>query len=154
MPETIISDTSCFIILANIGELDILQKVYGSVVTTTEVRREFGSDLPAWVKIKDPSDKSRQKLLELHVDRGEASAISLAIETPNSTIILDDQKARKVAERLGIEYTGTVGVIIKAKIRQIIPSIIPFLDKLKAMDFRLSKEIEDQALDQAGENRR
>ena len=34
MPKAIISDTSCFIILTNIGELDLLRKVYGQIVTT------------------------------------------------------------------------------------------------------------------------
>ena len=33
MPEIIISDTSCLIILHKIGELDLLHKVYGSVTT-------------------------------------------------------------------------------------------------------------------------
>lgn len=37
MPKTIISDTSCFIILSNIGELDLLQKVYGQIITTIEI---------------------------------------------------------------------------------------------------------------------
>jgi len=46
MPKTIISDTSCLIILSNIGELDLLHKVYGSIVTTTEIATEFGETLP------------------------------------------------------------------------------------------------------------
>ena len=36
MPKTIISDTSCFIILTNIGELDLLRKVYGQIVMKDE----------------------------------------------------------------------------------------------------------------------
>lgn len=50
-PKTIISDTSCFIVLQNIGELDLLHKVYGEVLTTAIVAEEFGEDLPEWVKI-------------------------------------------------------------------------------------------------------
>jgi len=42
MLKTIISDTSCFIILTNIGELELLRKTYGTVVTTTEISMEFG----------------------------------------------------------------------------------------------------------------
>ena len=38
----------------------------------------------------------------MQIDRGEASAIALALETPDSTIILDDYKARKIAEQLDI----------------------------------------------------
>lgn len=37
MPKTIISDTSCLIVLTNIGELDLLHKVYGSIVTTVDI---------------------------------------------------------------------------------------------------------------------
>jgi predicted nucleic acid-binding protein len=44
MPKAIISDTSCFIILTNIGELELLQKVYGQIVTTPEIVAEFGED--------------------------------------------------------------------------------------------------------------
>jgi len=79
--------------------------------------------------------------LEIQIDKGESSAIALALETPDSTVILDDYKARKIAERLGIPFTGTIGVIIKAKLRGIIPSIKPLLEKIKQTDFRLSSEI-------------
>ena len=69
----------------------------------------------------------------------------------NSTVILDDLKARKMAEHLGIIYTGTIGVIVKAKLKGIILSIKPFLEKLKQTDFRISVEIEMEALRQAKE---
>ncbi len=87
----------------------------------------------------------------MQIDRGESSAIALALETPDSTIILDDYKARKIAEQLGIIFTGTIGVIIKAKLNGIIPSIKPLLEKIKQTDFRLSADIELQALKEANE---
>ena len=151
MPKTIISDTSCFIILTNIGELDLLHKVYGEIVTTIDIATEYGETLPVWVEILAVKDKYRQQLLEMQIDKGESSAIALALETPNSTLILDDYKARKIADRLGINFTGTIGVIIKAKLKGIIPSIKPFLEKIKQTDFRLSVDIELQALIEAGE---
>lgn len=94
-----------FIVLQNIGELDLLHKVYGEVLTTEIVVEEYGEDLPDWVKIESPKDKIKQTLLELQVDKGEASAIALALETKDATIILDDRKARKTAEKLGLEVT-------------------------------------------------
>lgn len=151
MHKTIISDTSCFIILTNIGELDLLQKVYGEIVTTIEVATEYGQPLPDWVEIKSATDRYRQQILEIQIDKGEASAIALALEHPHCTLILDDFKARRVAERLGLDITGTIGVIIKAKLREIIPSVIPYLDKIRKTDFRLSDELERQALQEAGE---
>ena len=151
MHKTIISDTSCFIILTNIGELDLLQKVYGQIVTTVEVATEYGEILPDWIEIASVKDKHRQKILEMQVDQGEASALALALETSDSTIIIDDYRARKVAEKLQMNYTGTIGVIIKAKIKGIILSIKPLLTKIKQTDFRITDEIERQALQEAGE---
>jgi predicted nucleic acid-binding protein len=151
MPKTIISDTSCFIILQNIGELDLLHKVYGQIVTTVDIASEYGESLPEWVEIVVVKDKYRQQLLEMQIDKGESSAIALALETPNSSIILDDYKARKIAEQLGIPFTGTIGVIIKAKLEGLIFSIKPLLVKIKQTNFRISDDIEFQALREAKE---
>ncbi len=151
MHKTIISDTSCFIILTNIGELELLHKVYGQIITTPEIAEEFGETIPEWVEIVSATDKYRQQILEMQIDKGESSALALALEIPNSTVILDDYKARKIAEQLGLTYTGTIGVIIKAKLTGIIASIKPLLQKIKQTDFRLSAEIELLALKEANE---
>ena len=151
MHRTIISDTSCFIILTNIGELDLLHQVYGQITTTTDIAKEFGEKLPDWVDILDVRDKFRQQLLEMQIDKGESSAITLALETPDCTLILDDYKARRIAEQLRLTYTGTIGVIIKAKLLGIIPSIKPHLEKIRKTDFRISLDIELQALKEANE---
>jgi hypothetical protein len=79
MPRTIISDTSCFIILTNIGEFILLEKIYGKVITTIEVATEFGETLPDWVEIKNAENKLVKELLEFQLDKGEASAIALAL---------------------------------------------------------------------------
>lgn len=151
MPKTIISDTSCFIILSKINELDLLHKVYGQIVTTIDIATEYGETLPEWVEVVEVKDKPKQLLLELQIDKGESSAIALALEIPESTLILDDFKARKIADKLGLTYTGTLGVIIKAKLKGIVPSIRPIIDKMKQTDFQLSAEIELYALRQAKE---
>lgn len=110
MPKTIISDSSCFIVLTNVGELELLHKLYGRIITTLDIATEYGELLPEWIDIVDFSDKSKQRLLELQIDKGESSAIALALETPDSAIILDDNKARKIANQLGLTYTGTIGI--------------------------------------------
>jgi predicted nucleic acid-binding protein len=102
MHKTIISDTSWFIVLTNIGELDLLRQVYGKIITTIEIATEYGESLPDWVEIEKVNDNYKQQLLEMQVDKGEASALALALETPDSTVILDDYRARKVAEKLKI----------------------------------------------------
>jgi predicted nucleic acid-binding protein len=137
--------------LSNIGELELLHKLYGQIITTLDIATEFGEPLPDWVEIAPVADKSKQQLLELQLDRGESSALALALETPNCTIILDDIKARKIADRLGLIYTGTIGVIIKAKQQGLIPSIKPILERCKQSGFRISDEIVIQALKQANE---
>ena len=50
MHKIIISDTSCLIILSKIGELDLLQKLYKTIVTTLEIAEEFGEELPNWIE--------------------------------------------------------------------------------------------------------
>jgi len=151
MPKTIISDTSCLIILSNIGELQLLQKVYGQVFTTVEIAQEFGEILPEWIVIKGAADIYKQQLLELQIDKGESSAIALALEMSNSTLILDDNKARKIANQLGLHVTGTIGIIVRAKLNGIIPSIRPILEKIRQTNFRLTIEIETLALKAAQE---
>jgi predicted nucleic acid-binding protein len=151
MPEVIIADTSCFIILSNIDELELLKKVYGTIVTTPEIETEFGESMPKWITVRSAKDKQKQQSLESQVDRGEASAIALAIEIPGSTIILDDLRARVLAEKAGIKITGTVGVIVKAKLNGIIPSIKPFLIRIRQTNFRITPAVEALALKEANE---
>ncbi|AWH84977.1 DUF3368 domain-containing protein [Flavobacterium album] len=151
MHKIIISDTSCLIILSKIGELDLLKLIYGQIITTPEIAEEFGEPLPEWIIVRRIADNSRQQILELQIDRGESSAIALALEIVECTLILDDYKARKIAVRLGLTITGTIGIIVKAKLSGIIPSIKPYLNKIKQTDFRISGELEDLALKQANE---
>lgn len=87
----------------------------------------------------------------MQVDKGEASAIALALEITDSVLILDDWKARQLAEQLGLLVSGTLGVIIGAKNAGLIPSIKPYLEKIKETNFRISEELEQVALKSADE---
>lgn len=151
MPKVIVSDTSCFIALAKIGAFEILKDLYQEIVTTTEVADEFGQKLPSWIILDTVKDLQKQHMLEIQVDKGEASAITLALELGADLIILDDFKARKVAQTLGLSVTGTLGIIVKAKKSGLIPSIKPILKKLQKTDFYLSKMVLKEALRLAGE---
>lgn len=150
-PKTIISDTSSLIVLSNIGELELLYRLYGQITTTIDIATEYGESLPEWIEIADVADKSKQQVLQLQIDKGEASAIALALEMPGSIIILDDNKARKIAGQLGLKYTGTIGIIVQAKLRGFIPSIKPIVTKIRQTNFRLSLEMELHALKLANE---
>jgi predicted nucleic acid-binding protein len=151
MHKTIISDTSCLILLDKIGELDILNKLFGTIITTSEVAEEFGQTLPAWIELRQPTDKNYQSIIEATVDKGEASAIALAIELDDCLLIIDDLKGRKFAHQLGLTIIGTIGVIVDAKLAGIIPSVKPILAKIKATNFRITEQLELLILKRASE---
>lgn len=152
MQATIISDTSCLILLDKIGELHLLQKLFGEVVTTQIVADEFGGYLPSWVRIQNPEEKSSQLILEATLDPGEASAIALALEMENCLLIIDESKGRKLARHLGLTITGTLGVLVQAKRNGYLSALKPLLDKVKQTDFRLSERLIEETLKEAGED--
>lgn len=151
MHKAIISDTSCIILLAKIEELELLHKLYGIIITTKEVADEFGLPLPDWFEIKEPADKNYQSIIELSVDKGEASAIALAIEYNDCLLIIDDLKGRKLAHQLGLTIIGTLGIIVDAKLAGLIPSVKPILAKIKQTNFRISEKVESLIVTRAGE---
>lgn len=151
MHSIVIADTSCFILLTKINEVELLRQLYEGVYTTPEIAAEFGNDLPEWVIVQSVINKDKVALLEKELDAGEASAIALTYELPDSIIILDDMGARKVARRLHITFTGTFGIIAKAKNEGIISSVIPLLNKIRTTNFRFSDDVFNETLKQAGE---
>jgi predicted nucleic acid-binding protein len=151
MQKTIISDTSCLILLDKIGELDILHKLFGTITTTNEVADEFGMPLPPWFDIRQPADKNYQSIIEASVDKGEASAIALAVELDDCLLIIDDRKGRKFAHQLGLAIIGTIGIIVDAKLTGVITSVKPILSKIKATNFRITEQLETLILKKTGE---
>jgi len=145
MPN-IISNTSCLIVLDNIGMLDVLKELYGKVFITEEVSKEFGKTVPDWIEVRKVRDNKYLKLMKNFIDLGEASTIALAVETDDIVIILDDLKARKLGQKLNLKITGTIGVLIKARKRNIITSTQEVLNKLRNEGFRISDEIEKEFL--------
>jgi predicted nucleic acid-binding protein len=116
MPKKIIiSDTSSLIALTNIGELELLKKVYEEVVITPEIGEEYGLETPNWISIEKIEDVQKFKLLNLELDKGESSGITLALENEASLLIIDEKKGRGIAKKLGIKITGILGVMIRAK---------------------------------------
>lgn len=152
MPKAVISDASCFILLKKIDQLDLLRKIYGSVVTTPTVMSEVRFEMPDWVVVRKPANTDLEERLRMVVDRGEASAMVLALETDDSTLILYDLRARREARSLGIEVTGTLGVILKGKRDGCISAVDPLIQAIRKTNFRLSKEVEEEVLRLAGES--
>ncbi|MBK5941818.1 DUF3368 domain-containing protein [Halochromatium roseum] len=151
VPETI-CNTSPLIALDNIGLLALLEGVYGRILVAEEVRDEFGATLPGWIDVVPVKNRNLIRALQLSIDLGESATLALAMERPGARVILDDLKGRKVAQRLGLLYTGLVGVAIKGKTMGVIESVGSVLNRLKQAGFRLSTAMEQEALRLAGEN--
>lgn len=104
-----------------------------------------------WIEIKESKEKRYQKILEQQVDRGEASIMILGLETDNSVLCIDDLQGRKMAKKLGLRLTGTLGIIHKAKQAGLIKSTRKTIEKLKKFDFRISEKIEREIIRKSGE---
>ncbi len=151
MPDIILPDTSCLIFLNKIGEIHLLDKLYNKAIVTEEIVEEYIEPLPEWIEIKNPDEKLYQKVLEQTVDKGEASLMVLALEIRDCLVSIDDLRARKVAKSLNLRLTGTLGIIHKAKKAGLISSTKETIQKLKAVDFRISEKIERELLRLSGE---
>jgi predicted nucleic acid-binding protein len=149
--EVIISDTSCMILLDKIDAFDVLKQLSNAVVTTPEIETEFGDNLPDWIKIRSVQDISLMEALNQTVDPGEASAIALAIEIPGSFVMIDDLKGRKLAKRLGLNFMGVLGMLLKAKEHNIIQKVTPYINSIQQTDFRVTQSLIDYVFEQAGE---
>lgn len=151
MPAVIIADASCLILLAKIDKIWVLQRMYGEIAVTPTVYEEVGLDLPLWVKVVQPASVRNSERLHYLLDGGEASSISLALDFRGSLVVLDDLKARKVAQKLKLTVTGTLGVLMEAKRRGHISSVKSVVDAIRKTNFRISVWLEHEVLRQAGE---
>ena len=82
---------------------------------------------------------------------GEKQVLALALEKPRSLAILDDLMARRYASFLGIRFTGTLGILLKAKEKGLLQAVAPVLDQLEALQFRLDPKTREAVLKLAKE---
>lgn len=149
--DAVISDTSCFILFEKIGQLDLLKECLRALYTTPTVAVEFGISLPNWVLVREVTDKAYLNRILALADPGEISVIALAEELPDCLLILDDNKARKLAESLNLRFTGTLGVLIRTKVLGKVDYIRPLIDKVRETDFRASESFLTTILKRMGE---
>jgi len=83
---------------------------------------------------------------------GEREVLALGLEAAHSLLVLDDRNARRHAIAMGLEITGTVGLLLLAKERGVLDLIQPALDRLQGLQFRLSAETRRIVLNLAGES--
>ncbi len=69
--------------------------------------------LPWVIEVSSTEEVTISILLEL--DRGEKHTLQMAKAMDADRIIIDEKIGRDVAEYIGLEVTGTLGVLLKAK---------------------------------------
>lgn len=139
MAIPVLVDTSCLIAMEHLDILDVLGAFFGSVTITPEVLFEFHdtplndrTELPRWMIVASARNREAQQRLLETLDLGEASLIQLALELPESLLVLDDRAARSYARTHGLTITGTLNILVQMK-------------------FYFSMDLERSALRQAGE---
>jgi len=159
----VVSNTSPIMNLAVIGEVELLQKLYGQILIPEAVGKELEflgerhaelKDLVTlnWIQRVPVQNQAFVKALQAVLDEGEAEAIALAAEIGADLLLMDERRGRKVCERLGIKVLGLVGVLLEAKRRKVLKEIKPFLDALvHRAGFWLSRSVYLRALQEAGE---
>ena len=126
-----------------------------AVMEELSMGRLAGVDLPDpdtldWVAIRRPSSSSALPLVT-DLGPGETEVLMLALESPDTVVVLDDALARRVAQTLGIRLTGTLGLLLAAKRAGLIPAVQAILDTLQDLRFRLAPHTRAAVLRLAGE---
>lgn len=158
---TLVADTGPLIALAGIGQLEFLRQLYDTVLIPQPVHDEVlagganlvgletyqQTDWPEVVEV-DVDDPSLLALL----DEGEASVIVLAQKRKADVVLIDEQKARKVARTLyGLKVIGSVRVLLNAKKKGLLSDVKSALTAIRNNGYYLHDSIVDHALREAGE---
>lgn len=82
-----------------------------------------------WIQAVQSTSISQTSIL-LELDKGEKHTLDMACKQQADWVIIDEKIGRNMAEYLGLQVTGTLGVLLKAKQQGLIPS---FADCVEAM---------------------
>ena len=162
MRKVVIADAGPLIAFARLGQLALLAQVFEQVWVTEEVLTECTcrSD---YAEAKPILEAAQNQVihrctappshfeLALHVDDGEASAIAAAAEW-GFGVLMDDKAGRRMAKNFCVPCIGTVGVLVLAKQKHLLPSVKPLLDQLTPSAYFLGDHLMASALAAAGES--
>ena len=159
--EIIIADSSPLIGLARIEHLGLLPQLARRIgvpravwteVTSARTDAPGASEVAAqtWIEVLEADWQVVAPLL-IMVGQGEAEAIALAQRESSSILLLDDLRARKLADRLGLRRMGTVALLGQAKREGMIPKLKPVLDALVANEIYIRPELIAAAFQEVGE---
>lgn len=159
-----VSDTGPIIGLAKANHLLLLKNLFGKVLIPPMVRKELfaktGNEwelidnaLMDFIQISEINllDETTISIME-GLDEGERQAIGVALSIGNDVILLiDDRAGRQAAERLNIKITGLVGVLLLAKERGLIKSVVAVIEEIRGNGYWLSNSLVDIAKRLSGE---
>jgi predicted nucleic acid-binding protein len=158
----LICDTSALIALHQVGLLHILPALSPIVLVPAALAQELatgrsqGHDVPdvaalTWLSTRTPA--ARPALPDAsRLGDGESEVLWVALETPGAVVVLDEIPARRTAKQLGIAFTGTLGLLLDAKNRGLIPAVAPVLSELDRHHFHMAPPIREMILKAAGES--
>lgn len=155
-----IIDSTPLICLSLIDHLNLLEKLFKKVVVSSEVAKEVtkkgkpkSEEIGMWIEGKIVESKSKEliELFSMFLDKGESEVLALYYEIPDSIVIIDEEKARKLAKRKGIPHMGTLGIFLLAKRFKLIESIKPLVNQLIGKGIRVGERLYTHVLKVAGE---
>jgi predicted nucleic acid-binding protein len=154
-------NASPVILLARIGQISLLGELASEIVIPTGVALEVRvgpADDPAqlWLDgegsgcIRDVGPVVPE-VAAWDLGVGESQVLSWARQHPDFEAIVDDRAARTCAAALNLSVRGTLGIILLAKQKGIVPAVAPLFDELIDAGMRIDTSILAQALRLAGE---
>ena len=160
----VVSNTSPIINLAMINQLNLLERLYGTVIIPPAVYDEIvtggagqpGADVVQALdgfEVRPVSNRPMVINLAGSLDLGEAEAIVLAVELGADLLLIDERQARIVAKRLGVNHIGLLAVLVQAKHAGLIRAVGPLVERLRSeAGFWISEDVLQHLLKIAGEN--
>lgn len=156
----VVSDASPLIYLCHLGHFRFLRDIYGTVLVPPTVwievgergaHRPEGQALKAgvetgWIQVTAPASETLADPALLHLGSGEREAIQLAYER-RALLLIDEADGRIIALRLGIQITGTLGVLLEAKEKKLLTGVRPAIERLvNETNFRVSDQVRQHIL--------
>lgn len=161
MPERAVVNASPLIFLAKAGLIHFLQQAAPLVLipaaVADEISRRGRDDITArtlasasWLTtVEAPAVPPLIQAWDL--GPGESAVLAYAQAHPGVVAIIDDGAGRRCAETLGVPLLGTLGLVMIAKKRGLIPAARPVIALLKQQGMFLSESTIDRALLLIGE---
>ena len=152
----VVADASPLIAFAQIDQLALLEALFTSIVVPSAVAREVAPSVPSqpWIVERQPTQPLAPQVLQASLGAGESEAVSLALELRADRLVVDEKAARHLAEALGLSVIGTLGVLLAAKRKGLIPAVRPLVEALLEKNFWISPQLVERALSEIGEGAR